>query len=92
MDVPDAHARPRDPRQLNSARETLVTLGIIVLETNLQLDGLEEVPLLFVEGIIEKGLHVRAHSGWWENELTNAIDQATTAEGAERGRESIMGG
>ena len=32
---------------LDSARETLVTLGVVVLETNLELDGLDEVTLLF---------------------------------------------
>ena len=33
---------------LDSARETLVTLGVVVLETNLEFDGLNEVaPLLF---------------------------------------------
>lgn len=32
---------------LDGARETLVTLGVVVLETNLELDGLDEVaPLL----------------------------------------------
>jgi hypothetical protein len=35
----DLHVRSGNRRQLDSARETLVTLGIIVLETNLELDG-----------------------------------------------------
>ena len=77
-DVPHGHAWPRHPRQLDSARETLVTLGIIVLQPNLQLDGLEEVPLLLVEGVIEKGLHVRAHSGCWGDGLADSTDQATS--------------
>ena len=61
--IPDAHSRPRDPWQLDGARETLITLGVIVLETNLQLDSLQEISLLLIERIIEKGLHIRAHSG-----------------------------
>ena len=32
---------------LDSARETLVTLGVVVLETDLEFDGLDEVALLF---------------------------------------------
>ena len=33
---------------LDGARETLVALGVVVLETNLKFDGLNEVaPLLF---------------------------------------------
>ena len=31
---------------LDGARETLVALGVVVLETNLELDGLDEVALL----------------------------------------------
>ena len=46
----DGHARTGDVGELNSARETLVTLGIVVLETNLQLDGLDEVTLLLLGG------------------------------------------
>lgn len=61
--VPDAHARTRDGGQLDGSRETLVTLGIIVLEADLEFDGLEEVSLLLVQGVVEKLLHVLAHSG-----------------------------
>ena len=59
----DGHARARHFGQLDSAGESLVTLGIIVLEANLELDGLEEVALLLVVGVVEEGLHVGAHSG-----------------------------
>ena len=31
---------------LDGARETLVALGVVVLETDLELDGLDEVALL----------------------------------------------
>lgn len=61
--VPDGHARARDGGQLDGARETLVTLRIIVLQADLEFDGLEEVSLLLVQGVFEKLLHVLAHSG-----------------------------
>lgn len=61
--APDAHAWPWNGWQFDGSRETLVTLGIVVLETDLKLDGLEEVSLLLIEGIFKKLLHVRAHSG-----------------------------
>lgn len=61
--APDAHARARDGRQLDGARETLVTLGVIVLQTDLELNGLEEVTLLLVERVVEKLLDILAHSG-----------------------------
>ena len=35
-------------RKLNRAAETLVLLGIIVLQANLELDGLSELPLLIL--------------------------------------------
>lgn len=38
---------------LNSARETLVLLGIVVLETDLQVNGLDELPLLGILGVGE---------------------------------------
>lgn len=64
QNTPDAHARAGDGRQLDGARETLVTLGVIVLQTDLELNGLEEVTLLLVERVVEKLLDILAHSGW----------------------------
>lgn len=63
MNAPDAHVGARDGRQLDSARETLVTLGVIVLQTDLKLNGLEEVTLLLVERVIQHLLDILAHSG-----------------------------
>ena len=62
--APNVHARARDLGQLDRARETLVTLRVIVLEPDLELDRLKEVALLLVVGVIEQFLHVRAHSGY----------------------------
>lgn len=62
VNIPDAHSRTRNAREFDGSRETLITLRVIVLQSNLQLDGLEEVPLLCVVRIIEQLLHVRAHS------------------------------
>ena len=44
----DAHLRARDVRQLDVASETLVLLRVVILEANLQLDGLEELTLLLL--------------------------------------------
>lgn len=52
--VPDSHVGAGDGRQLDSARETLVTLGIIVLQADLELDGLEEVALLGLVGVLQE--------------------------------------
>lgn len=39
---------------LDSSRETLITLGVIVLKTNLELDGLNEVAALLAGvGLVE---------------------------------------
>jgi len=61
--APDAHARARDDRELDGSGETLVTLGIVVLQANLKFDRLEKVSLLLLKGVVEKLLHVGAHSG-----------------------------
>jgi len=42
------------PDLLDSSRETLIPLGIVVLETNLEFDGLNEVTLLVAVGFGEK--------------------------------------
>lgn len=50
----DGHVGARDGRQLDSAGETLVSLRIIVLEADLELDGLEEVTLLGLVGVLQE--------------------------------------
>ena len=55
--------RARDVGQLDGSRETLVTLRVIVLEADLELDGLEEVPLLGLVGVLEELLDVGADTG-----------------------------
>lgn len=42
----DRHARPRDSRKLDTSRETLVPLRIVVFQPDLKLDGGNEVALL----------------------------------------------
>lgn len=61
--APDAHARAGDGRQLDRAGETLVTLRIIVLKTDLEFNGLEEIAFLCVGRVFQQLLHVLAHSG-----------------------------
>ena len=43
-----------DEDSLDGTRETLVALGVVVLETDLELDGLDEVALLLAVGIGEE--------------------------------------
>ena len=61
--IPDGHVGTGNGRQLDGTRETLVTLGVVVLQTDLKLDGLEEVPLLLILRVVEQLLDVLAHSG-----------------------------
>jgi hypothetical protein len=61
--VPNAHARAGDDRELDGSGESLVTLRIVVLEADLKFDCFEEVSLLLFKGIVEKLLHIGAHSG-----------------------------
>ena len=49
--VPDGHVRPWHLWQLDGTRETLVTLRVIILEADLEFDGLEEVSLLRLVGV-----------------------------------------
>jgi hypothetical protein len=65
-DEPERHVGSRDCGELDGAGETLVTLRIVVLEADLELDRLEEVSLLLVQRIVEKLLHILAHSGWFD--------------------------
>jgi hypothetical protein len=65
-DIPDAHVGTGNDRQTDGSGETLVTLGIIVLETDLELDGFEEVTLLRLERVLEELLDVGTHSGCGE--------------------------
>jgi len=44
-----------DMTQLDGAGETLVLLGIVVLQTDLEVDGLDELTLLFL-GAIKDGV------------------------------------
>jgi len=50
-------------RELDGSGETLVTLGVVVLEADLELDGLEEVPLLGLVGVLKELLNVRTNAG-----------------------------
>jgi hypothetical protein len=67
--VPDGHVGTGDGGQLDGARETLVTLGVVVLQTDLKLDGLEEVTLLLLERVLEQLLDILAHSGYSEEQM-----------------------
>lgn len=50
----NGHVGTRHGGQLDGARETLVTLRVIVLEADLELDGLEEVSLLGLQSCVSK--------------------------------------
>ena len=62
-DAPDGHPGTGHSWKFDRAAEPLVSLGIIVLEADLEFDGLEEVSLLRFDGIFKELLDVRAHSG-----------------------------
>lgn len=61
--APDGHVGAGNAGQLDGARETLITLGIVVLQADLKLNGLVEVTLLLIERVVEKVLDILAHSG-----------------------------
>jgi hypothetical protein len=61
--IPDGHTRARNVGEADGAGETLVTLGVIVLQADLELDGLEEVTLLGVLRVVQKLLDILTHSG-----------------------------
>lgn len=58
----DGHVRAGDLGELDGAGETLVTLRVVVLEADLELDGLEEVALLLLIAVLEQLLHVLTHA------------------------------
>ena len=60
LDRPDRHARSRNSRQLHSPGETLVTLRVIVLKPDLELDSLEKVALFGVLGVVQQACDIRA--------------------------------
>ena len=66
INIPDVQIGTRHRRKLDGTRETLVTLDIVVLQTNLKLDRLEEVSLLFILRVVEELLDVLAHTGCCE--------------------------
>ena len=51
-----------DDDLLNGSRETLVTLGVVVLETNLELNGLNEVALFLAIGLSKEFLDGAPHT------------------------------
>jgi len=59
----DAHVWARNLGKADGSRETLVTLRVIVLEADLELDSLEEVALLGLEGVFQELFDVATHSG-----------------------------
>lgn len=64
MSIPDAHVGARNRGQLDGAGETLVTLRIIVLESDLELDGLEKVTLLLLIGVLQELVDLRPDVGY----------------------------
>ena len=58
----DGHARAGDVGQLDGSGETLVPLRVVVLETDLELDSLDEVASFFAIGVGEKLLDRAPHA------------------------------
>ncbi len=63
LDIPDGHAGAGNNRQADGSGETLVSLGIVILEADLELDGFEEVSLLGLKRVLEQLLDIASHSG-----------------------------
>ena len=76
--LPDAHARARDSRQLHGSRESLITLRIVVLESNLKFHSLEKIPFLLILRVVEERSNIRAHSGC--RTISNFIQGSAGAE------------
>lgn len=51
--VPNGHTRAGNLGELNGSRESFVSLGVVVLEADLKLDGLEKISLLLVDGVFK---------------------------------------
>ena len=71
--VPDAHVWAWDLWKTDGSRETLISLWVVVLETNLELDGLQEVTLLGLEGVVQELLDIGAHSGCKESSANRSF-------------------
>jgi hypothetical protein len=63
VNVPDGHVGAGNNRETDGSRETLVTLRIIVLETDLEFDSFEEVSLLGLRGVLKELLNVCTNTG-----------------------------
>jgi len=72
-DVPDAHAGAGHDRETDGSGETLITLGIIVLEADLEFDGFEEVTLLGLKRVLKELLDVGTHSGCGELSVISSL-------------------
>ena len=59
----DGHVGAGDRGELDGARETLVTLRVIVLEADLELDGLEKVALLGLGRVLQELVALSADVG-----------------------------
>jgi hypothetical protein len=60
----DAHVGAGDRGQADGAGETLVTLRVIVLQADLKLNGLEEVALLLLVGVLQELGDLRPDISW----------------------------
>jgi len=59
----DGHAWTWDLWELDGSGETLVTLGVIVLQAYLEFNGLEKIPLFRIIGVLEDFFDVGTHAG-----------------------------
>ena len=59
----DGHVGAGHRGQLDGAGETLVALGVVVLEADLELHRLEEVALLGLVGVLQQALDLRPDIG-----------------------------
>lgn len=77
----DGHVGARNAGQLDGAGETLVTLGVIVLQADLELDRLQEVALLGLVGVLQELGDLRPDIGcsaWSATTVGWCCDYAST--------------
>jgi len=63
---------PSIAEAMRSGEHTLISLGIVVLEADLELDGLQEVTLLGLIAVLEEISDVLTHTGYSRGSVSDS--------------------